>query len=302
MRIFDTHCDTLCRIADEGGGLYKNTYHLDISRMRGCGAYAQVFACFISDEEPDPRSRLRQLVEVFDREMRENAGYIVRCGSFDDYEKAVSQGKCAAFLSLENARGIESWRDAEFLAENGFIMASLTWNGENRLARGADIESGGLTALGKELVKELNGLGIAVDVSHLNERSFWDVTDAARIPACASHSNLKPVCRHRRNLSKEQFSEIVSSGGYAGLNFYPPFLANSGKAGVEDIIKMAEKAIELGGKYTIGFGSDFDGVDFLPEEIAGVQSISTVLKRFKEKELCKNISHGNFERYLKRYR
>ncbi len=299
MKIIDTHCDTLCHIADRGVRLAENNCHVDLARMRGYDAYAQVFACFIADEYKDaPMKRLDELVSAFKHEVSGNAEKIVHCRTYAELQSAWGAGRSAAFLSLENSESVHTARDVEYLAENGFIMATLTWNGSNHLAGGAHNTLTGLTPIGGDIVREYESAGIIIDVSHLNERSFWDVLRTAKRAPIASHSNFSAVCRNPRNLTDDQFRAIIDSGGYVGLNFYPPFLANSGEAGISDILKMIDHAVNLGGENFIGLGADFDGVGSLPKNITGIESLNELFAQINDKDLCKKIAYSNFQRYL----
>ena len=110
-------------------------------------------------------------------------------------------------------------------------------------------------------------LGIVVDVSHLSEKGFRDVARLARRPFVATHSDSKSVQDHPRNLTDDQFREIVRGGGLVGLNLYAPFVG--GKGGVSDLLRHAERFLSLGGEKALAVGADFDGCE-LRAEIRGV--------------------------------
>ena len=143
-------------------------------------------------------------------------------------------------------------------------MGTLTWNGENPIASGNETEKG-LTAFGREAVGELVRWGILLDVSHLNDRSFWELMEETEGPVVASHSNARAVCPHPRNLTDDQARELARRGGLVGLNYYAPFLRPDKKTvELEDVYRHAVHLLELGMEDGLALGSDFDGADLPP--------------------------------------
>ena len=119
-----------------------------------------------------------------------------------------------------------------------------------------------LTKFGIQLVKEMNKLGILVDVSHISERGFWDVLDISNAPIIASHSNCKTLCNHARNLTNEQLKAIAVNGGVIGITFVPGFITEDGwqnRPSFAQLINHIEYAIDVAGIENVGIGSDFDG-------------------------------------------
>jgi len=142
-------------------------------------------------------------------------------------------------------------------------------------------------------------LGMAVDVSHISEKGFWDVIEVARKPIIASHSCAKGLCPHYRNLTEAQFMAICEGGGVVGVNFYPLFLGGNN---VHDIIKHILYFLSLGGENHIGFGSDFDGIPNLPEGISGAgdvdKIINALLRENISEEIVRKITYANMEKYF----
>lgn len=274
--IFDAHCDTLCMIADNGGDIVKNKYNLDKMRMMMYNGYTQVFACFIAPRYRDnAMERFNRLAAVFDAQ------------DFDGI---------TPLLSVEGAEMIRSAEDVDYLRSRGVRCIALTWNHSNRLAGGADEPEQGLTALGKAVVRRMNELGILIDVSHLNDRSFYDIEKINTGIMIATHSNARALCNHRRNLTDEMFKIIRDTGGAAGINLYPPFVTESGVCGVYDVLRHIEHWLELGGEDAVGLGGDFDGVeDNLPRGISGCGDWYKLLDML-DTETADKISHRNFKR------
>ena len=160
---------------------------------------------------------------------------------------------------------------------------------------------GGLTNFGKEVVREMNRLGMLIDVSHLNEAGFWDVLSLSTKPLVASHSCCRSLCNHPRNLTNSQLKALQENGGVIGINFYPNFLG-SGELTIENVIEHIEYAAEIAGIDHVGLGSDFDGIDTVPKGLENAAKLPTLtellLKRgWKDSELIKVLG-GNFIRVL----
>lgn len=292
--IFDTHCDTLCSVLDYGKSIVMNECHVDIERMKKYEQYTQVFACFI---DPVYKScaadRTLNLIDTFHNTVSDKLPDNVR-----------------GILSIEGGEGIYSLAHLRNFYRLGVRIIALTWNFSNYIASGAleTDETRGLTEFGKLVVAEMNRLGIFADVSHLNDKSFYDVAEYSNKPIIASHSNARAVCRSKavcpveRNLTDDQFEIIKKSGGCVGINFCPDFLNESGKADIEDIIRHIEHFMSLGGEDNVGIGADFDGIDSTPDGINGVEDIYKIFDRLLQKGYTENqiekISHKNFERIL----
>ncbi len=285
--IFDAHCDTLCKMADEGADFYENDCEVDFKRMSAYKSYTQVMGCYIAPEYR--KSAKRRTMTLI-----------------DTYHKAVDGvdlGNVKTILSIEGGEGIKTIADLERCYSLGVRMAALTWNHSNHIASGAherDMERG-LTDFGKTVVRRMNELGMYIDVSHLNDRSFYDIADASAMPLIASHSNSRAECDHVRNLTDDMFKIIVSSGGCVGINLYPVFLTNTRRAVIDDIVRHIERFMELGGENHIGIGADFDGTDgCLPDGVRGCEDLHKIFDRLSQMnyttEQIEKISHENFER------
>lgn len=294
MRIFDAHADTVSRISDEGKSLLKNDVHIDAVRLSAYEAYTQVFAAFISPEYKScAMARAKKLIARLYEEA-DSCGITV-CKNYDDW--AAAGTKVKAFISLEGGEPIKSEADVKELYDLGVRMIAPTWNYGNALACGvAEKDDTGLTELGARVICEMNRLKIIVDVSHLSEKSFWDVAKISKMPIVASHSNSRAVKNHGRNLTDAQFVKIKETGGCVGINFYPPFLGDE----IADVVRHIDHFIALGGEDNIGFGSDFDGVDALPYGIRGAEDMEKVIKMLPYSvEIREKIAFRNFLRVIK---
>lgn len=301
----DTHCDVIGCIADKNEGLYKNSCRFSLELLEKYDAFIQFFACFISPRFYDaPKKRFFELTEKYFSELDKNRGRIWHCTCRDEAMSAVQKGGCAAFLTAESGEWIESAEDLEYAYSLGIRVIGLTWDGDNRLASGSlSAGSRGLTPFGREMVRKMNSLGIHIDVSHLSDRSFYDVYSIAERPLFATHSNSRAVCPCARNLSDEQFRLIAESGGFVGINMYNPFLRQRGRPGIEDVIRHIDHFLSLGGENCIGFGADFDGMEDMPLGIENAGDMYKIteemLKYSYNKRIVDKIAHKNLERAIK---
>lgn len=292
----DAHCDTITRIIDQGQLLYENDGHIDIKRLKD-NFILQYLAIFIHPKY-SPFDRFNQGINKFYEEYEKNKEYIKLVLNGDDIGD-----KIGVLLTIEGGSAIEgSLEKLHYAYEKGIRCMTLTWNGNNEICDGVMEGEHGLTDFGKQVVKEMNNLGMIIDVSHLTERGFYNVAELSKVPFMASHSNCKSLCNHKRNLTDEQIKHIINIGGFIGLNLCPDFLAENG-ANITDIIKHAQHILELGGEDVLGFGCDFDGVDDLPENIDGVQNMNNVLYEFckmgYDQNLINKLFYGNLCKYTK---
>ena len=297
MKIFDTHCDTISKIAELGGNLRENSYHVDLERLQKFDNFAQVFAMFVDVTELPSNitatAFILNLIERYHREIAENSELVAHCNTAAEVSTAFEHGKIAAMLAIEGGEALGGkLENLEKFYNLGVRILTLTWNHANELASGVfGNPASGLTDFGKVAVREMNRLGMIVDVSHLNEAGFWEVVALSQTPVIASHSNARAVCGHPRNLTDKQISALADMGGYVGLNLYADFLNDGENADITDVQRHIEHFEKLGAGGILGLGADFDGVDKLPSGIAGVENLAKI-------PLSEDISFGNFYKFL----
>lgn len=292
--VFDSHCDTLSKILDENKSINKNDLHFDVERAKkNTKSFVQIFAAFSYGE--NSFRRVNDLIGAYHRMLRENS-FIKHINSIDDLKDASFY----SVLSIEGGDAIGSeMENLDYFYNLGVRCMTLTWNYSNSIADGIlSEEDRGLSDFGRKVVKKMNSLGMMIDVSHLSEKGFSDVAEIAEKPFIASHSNTRKYCRNKRNLTDEQIKEIIRQKGCIGINFYPVFLTDGQSADIYDIIKHTEHILSLGGEDNVGFGSDFDGIDCLPQGIDGAESFEKIINEFlklgySEELLCK-ICYDNF--------
>ncbi|GAE89977.1 dipeptidase [Acetivibrio straminisolvens] len=298
MIIVDAHCDTITKIMENGTGLRKNNCHIDIERLKPRGNYVQFFAAFIDPAycQAYALKRALQIIDEFYTQVEASKDDIMICCNYNDVVEAVKANKIAAVLSIEGGEALQGDLGVlRMLYKLGVRSICLTWNYRNEIADGVKDESsgGGLTPFGREVIKEMNKLGMLIDLSHISKTGFWDVLECTSSPVIVSHSNAQRLCAHRRNLTDKQIIAIKDNGGVIGINLYPEFLNNSKEATIKDIISHIEYISSLAGPEHIGLGADFDGVEKLPAGINGVQDIEKIFN-----ELGKlNYSNENIEKF-----
>jgi membrane dipeptidase len=233
----------------------------------------------------------------------------------DEIEKCLETETIAAVLHFEGAENLgDDPNSLEYFYEKGLRSLGLVWSRPNKYANGvpfrfpASPDTGaGLTGAGRELVEECARLGVLIDLSHINERGFWDVANLSEAPLVATHSNAHAICPSTRNLTDEQLDAIGDSDGMVGVNFAVGFLrkdgANSRDTPLETIADHIEHIIERVGIDRVGFGSDFDGA-MMPKEMADASHLPKLVDKLRERghgdaEL-KKLAHENWLRVLRK--
>lgn len=296
MILCDTHADTLYRRALHPGSAPDIT----LDRLRAGGVSAQTMALFVGGDPALPA-----IARAFDRMWQE--GERLRAEGWRqlfDYRDAAD-GESAFVYSIEGCDLLNGslalltdWR------RRGVRMAALTWNYENCVGTPAKLgPDPGLTPFGKEAVREMVRLGIAPDMSHLNQRGFYDVLEMGVLPL-ASHSCCAALCGHCRNLTDDQLKALFQAGGYVGVNFYPAFLSDDGRADLDTVCDHVLHMMEMGGEGMIGFGSDFDGIERKPDGLAGPQDFPALLTALRRRGLTEEqvagLAGGNLLAYYDR--
>ena len=234
--VVDTHNDVVQRIL-AGEDLSRLTHHghSDLPRFETGGLDVQMFSIWVPPEQTsrsyyDQSNEQIDSIESLVRRNPERAGMAY---SVADVDRLVAQGKFVAMLGVEGGHSIENdMKKLEHLYRRGVRYMTLTWNNSVDWATSAKDETDpnaklthrGLTEFGKDVVKKMNELGMMVDVSHVGERTFWDVMDITTKPVIASHSSAWALCPHRRNLKDDQLKAIAKNGGVVFINFNPGFI------------------------------------------------------------------------------
>lgn len=297
MRLIDMHCDTMFQLMyEENANLKTNSFCVDLVRMKKACSMAQFFACFIYMKRFAGEDRFakgyQHALEMIARAKKEFDAYpeeITLVKSYEQFMQNERAGKLSAFLTVEEGGVIDGKMDnLEELYRQGIRLITLTWNEENCIgfpnSRDGVSMQLGLKPFGIEVVERMNELGTMIDVSHLSDGGFWDVLKHSKKPVVASHSNARALCPHPRNLTDDMIRALAEKGGVAGINFYPYFLNESGKADIDDLIRHIEHLYYVGGEEFVAIGTDFDGFDEGELDITHLGEIHYLYEALKKRK------------------
>ena len=231
MQVFDSHVDTpsqLIRLRNIG---IENRYgHVDFPKLKRGGVGGSFFALYTPAEmAPDAATRyaLEMISAVYDA-VDDNPDYAALAFSPEEAEENMKSGLISVFIGMENGSPIQqSLSLLRTFYRLGVSYVTLTHNGDNAIADSAADGSHwhGLSPFGKEVVAEMNALGMMIDLSHASDETFWDCIRYSQAPVIATHSCCRALCNHRRNLTDEMLKALAEKDGYVGINFYPAFLS-----------------------------------------------------------------------------
>lgn len=306
MFICDCHCDTLTELYNKNASLYENEQHFDIKRQIALGGGLQFCAIYVPTEVFRYQGGLRYTLCLLDKynqeikKLHENGIDVLQVRTAEDAGNVLKH-KAATLLAIEEGGAIDGSLEAlRCLYELGVRAMTLTWSNRNDIADGINEEAtgSGLTLFGKQVVAEMNRLGMLVDVSHISTAGFWSVIETSTKPIIATHSNAKSLCAHPRNLNDEQIKALAQNGGLAGITFAGQFLEEDWRnACIESVYKHIDYMLNLiGNDDHIGFGSDFDGISHPPYNIQGVQDYKPLieyLSKYYSDETINKITHQN---------
>ena len=279
MKYFDLHCDTIGECSNNKFPLRENKLHIDLQRAKEIEEYTQVFAIWIPDE-----LRGKDAVEYFDKTADYFYKEIEKNKDLISLYKDNKPTPVKAILSVEGGSACGGTLEGLYhLYERGVSLITLTWNAVNEIGSGAFSE-GGLTPFGKEFIKEAENLGIVLDVSHLNRKSFFEFAEIAMKPFVASHSNADIVNNEygkKRNLNKEQIQIIKERKGLIGLNFCRDFIEDEKAQGIGSLCRQIDCFKNLDCEDIIAFGCDFDGCT-VNEKFNGIEKIPMLYRELEK--------------------
>ena len=256
-----------------------------------------------------------KMISILNQIIDTSEGKIILCKNGIDVKSANENNKVAIILHIEGAEAInKDFSSLEKLYEAGLRSIGLVWSRSNIFAHGVPFsfpclpDTGpGLTSLGKELVKICDERKILIDLSHLNEKGFWDVANLSTKPLIATHSNSHQLCQHSRNLTNTQLKAIKESKGIVGINFATGFLRSDGQmtsdTSLDIIVEHCDFLLEFLGEEGVAIGSDFDGA-VVPSKIKDLSGINILKEHFLSKkygtELVKKIFFKNWLNFLEK--
>ena len=319
--IFDSHADIwtdVTMMRQRGDRDIFKKKHLD-KYITG-GVNSGIFVIWIDPPfDINPKKRVLEIIENMSVEILENKDILVIAKNYDELITGIENDKLSIIIGMEGLSFIGDnidWINTMYMF--GARHASLTWNEENDLATGVrGNPDRGLTSLGEKAIKRIEDLGIILDVSHLNDKSFWDVAKIASKPLIASHSNCRTLCNNKRNLTDDQLRFIKEINGVVGLNAFSDFVSDIKED--RDLLHLADHIdhmVDIMGIDHIGFGFDFcDYLEgdtmssFAEEESANTRNFEDITKvpslidelrsrGYKDSDIEK-ISYKNYFRIIK---
>lgn len=319
--IFDAHCDIWTHVAKkrlDGELDVIRNYHLN--KFKESDINGGIFVIWVDPPyDRNPKDRTKQILDKIKDEIKDSYDIVHIVKKSEDFDIAKDTNKIAVLIGMEGLQAIEeNINDIEKLYSFGVRHASLTWNEENKLATGAKGNNNrGLTKDGVKVIKKMEELGMILDVSHANEKTFWDICNVATKPFIASHSNCRSLCDVPRNLTDDQLKAIAMRNGVVGVNSYEEFVSSDlDNRTIERLVDHIDHIVDVIGINHIGLGFDFAeylntdtlkhyantytyGVKGLEDTTKAKNIIKVLEKRGYSKEDIDKISYRNFYRVIK---
>lgn len=320
--VLDSHCDTPIRLLDGADlNIKSDEGHFDFIKMEEGDVDIAFFVLYTSNKmEPDSATRraLQMLAKTIDQ-TKKSSGNVTFASDIYEALKFLESGKRVIMVGMEN--GLPIQEDLSLLrlfAQMGVNYITLTHSGNNAICDSSGSKEklwNGLSPFGIEVVKEMNRLGILVDVSHISDDAFYDVLKYSKKPVVATHSCCRAICNHPRNLTDQMIKDLAAHGGVIQINFYPPFLNkdyadkfwplcevfeeaqlkyksdiafyNEFKAAEQkmfalprpsfkEVVNHIDHVVKLVGTKHVGIGSDFDGIEVTPVGLEGADKMEVI--------------------------
>lgn len=295
----DLHCDTMYKCFTENVDFSCDKLHININKSKTIRPYIQTFALYIPESVNDKFDYLCNML-YNTQKIIDNTDELKLFTKFSDIAFSEQNNKILAVLSVE---GADIFCDNEsvnrerirFLRDNHIKFLSLCYNSGSDICGGANCPpEKRLDKKAKQIVYQLASHAITLDISHLNHTSSRDILEMG-VNAVATHSCCFEICEHNRNISTENLYRIIEQNGLVGVNFVPWFLNTTKKATIDDIVKHIEYIRSLGGKRSVCFGADFDGVNILPKGISDVSDIIKIRDLLTDHD---SVFYNNVKNYL----
>lgn len=318
LPVIDGHNDLPWAIRTRAGGSLDAAnpatrlagYHTDIERLHAGGVGAQFWSVYVPAWSKRPLAETLQQIDLVGRMVTQNPDRLEFATTAADIRRIRDQGRIACLLGAEGGHSIEgSLENLRSICRAGVRYMTLTHSATLSWADSATDEArhGGLTHFGRQVVREMNHIGMMVDISHVSVGTMHDALDASGAPLIASHSSCYALAPHPRNIPDEILARVADNGGVVMVNFYPAFVlpelaarstslfeearrlrtelgdeatveeAIAGRwdevadtGDVASVVDHIEHVAQVAGVDHVGLGSDFDGVDMLPEGLEDV--------------------------------
>ena len=321
--LIDTHNDLPTRTVDGFNiGPRATSGHADLVRLREGGVGATFFAAYVSSmyvEGNHSANRALKMIDTIRHDIVDKyPNDFVLATTAAEIEAAHKNGKIAALIGIEGGHAIEDslrlLRDYYLLGVRYMTLTHTNTNdwadSSGDIANPAVAHHNGLTLFGKAVVREMNRLGMMVDISHVADKTFWDALEVSRAPIIASHSSARALANVPRNMTDEMIIALAKKGGVVQVNFNCGFLVvgaegqpGQPRATLADVVKHIDHVKQIAGVDAVGIGSDFDGVECTPDGLEDVSKYPHLTRALLEKgysaDDIRKIYGGNLLRVMR---
>lgn len=324
----DSHCDTPMFFSQGIDFSSRDPKILvDLHKMKEGHLDSTIMVAYLEQQERDPESLLNatakanRILTQIEEMVAKNCTAVDIAYTPEDLWRLKAQGKRAIMLGIENGYAIgKDLSNIEAFRKRGVVYMTLCHNGDNDICGSHKAKAGlknncecgnsengtwkptGVTEFGEKVIKEMNRVGMMVDLSHASEQSFFDATDISSRPIVCSHSSARSLCDHTRNLTDEQMRRLAQTGGVAQITLYHGFMRSDGKASILDVIEHLNHAVNIMGIDHVGIGTDFDGDGGIPGCASASELINLTRLLLRERYTEQQIQQlwgGNFLRVMK---
>ena len=302
----DTHCDTPMFFPQGIHFDHRDRKILvDLHKMTEGRQDATIMVAYLPQPTENPRAYADSIFDQIEVIVSQNSDYIRIASTPHDLWMNKHMGMKSIMLGIENGIAIDGkLENLQHFVDRGIVYMTLCHNGDNDICDSASKTQHthhGVSAFGEQVIKEMNRLGVLVDMSHAGEESFYQALEISSMPIVCSHSSARALCDHQRNLTDDQMRALAKKGGVAQTTIYNGFLRKEGEATINDVIAHLEHAIDVMGIDHVGLGTDFDG----DGGVRGLANSSELInftrrllaRRFSEQDIQK-IWGGNFLRVM----
>ena len=320
----DSHCDTPMFFGQDINFASRDPKILvDLHKMTEGHLDSTIMVAYLEQKERDDVSlenataKANRILSQIEEMVARNCTAVDIAYTPDDISRLKAQGKKAIMLGIENGYAIgKDIRNVEAFRKRGVVYMTLCHNGDNDIcdsARKSVGEHGGVSAFGEQVIKEMNRVGMMVDLSHASEKSFYDALEISSVPVVCSHSSARALCNHPRNLTDEQMRRLAEKGGVAQVTLYHGFLKEDSpeflhgqlmpdEATILTAIEHLNHMVNVMGVEHVGIGTDFDGDGGIRGCASASELINFTRRLMKERyteEQIQMIWGGNFLRVMK---
>lgn len=302
----DTHCDTPMFFPQ---GIHFDQRDpkilVDLHKMTEGRQDATIMVAYLPQPTEHPTAFADSIFDQIEVIVSQNSDYVRIASTPHELLVNKQQGLKSIMLGIENGIAIDGkLENIKHFADRGIVYMTLCHNGDNDICDSASKTTHthhGVSLFGEQVIKEMNRLGVMIDMSHAGEESFYQALEISNMPIVCSHSSARALCDHVRNLTDDQMCALANHGGVAQTTIYHGFLKKNGEASINDVIAHLEHAIDVMGIDHVGLGTDFDG----DGGVRGLANSSELInftrrllaRRFSEQDIQK-IWGGNFLRVM----